>query len=161
MLSAWVANLPTSWCQILTERYLLLFCFWNMLKYFKFCLYLIHVAIQTKFCWNSIIHISKLCETKSENCCTFCISYYILSVFVTNQDVSCRIKNGQNMPCNSPLESSFMFNIIFRFTTHQVCFIESEHSCKFRSYLKAVGFCKGCLCSFCDTEGLCWIHWSG
>jgi hypothetical protein len=89
----------------------------------------LYVAIQTEFCWNSVIFVSKLCKAKSDNCCTFCISYYILSVFVTNQDVSSRIKIGQNMACNSPVERSVIYNIIVRFATLQVCFIERKHYC--------------------------------
>jgi hypothetical protein len=42
--------------------------------------------------------------------------------------------------------------------TLQVCFTERKHLCKFRSCLEFIGFCKGCLPSFCNTEGLCWIH---
>jgi len=129
ILSAWVANLTTSWCQILTENTYHCSVFGIRSNISSASLISLHVAIQTEFFWNSIIHISKLCKVKSETCCTFCISYYILSVFVTNQDVSCRIKNGQNMPCDSPLERSVTVQHHFQIHHSSTMFHWKKHCC--------------------------------
>lgn len=118
--SAWVANLLPCLCQILAERYIPLFCFWNMLKHLQFFPhFIIHShpnRIALKF---NHLHL-QIIQSQPRKPLLFLYMYYILSVFVTYQDVWSRFKNWQNTRWNCPIGRSVTFNIIMKFTTPSV-----------------------------------------